>query len=281
MFKFKNIFLCLTMGKKLFLVVFGSLLFFLFSVTPNDVFGANCIPQSDTLPTGCTLESTQLTYCEGLYGELDSTPTCTYDSIPNWGVDIKNYYCHCNVQFLSYKCGSTYKGVYVADSASLRTDNSCMPHGYRLDSWYSNITKQQGTNLSACRAWCGMTTPTPTQAKVIVSGYVKNAKTGLPIAGARILVQKTDDKYGFCVGQHWGCSPDYVITNSAGKWTSSCIDNPMKSIFVKEVNNTAGYIDSSRYPDPAGATVWDKNTVCYQNVAGKTSIGPIVFYDQK
>jgi len=366
MFKFKNIFLYLTISKKFFFTTIWSLFFFFYLATPEKVFSIiSCIPSSDIIPSGCTMDLSQPTYCEGLYGELDSTPNCVYGffSTP-LGVDIKNYYCHCNITYFHYMCAGVGKVVYAVNGASLRTDNSCMQPGYVLPSWYSNITRQEGTDLNACRTACETGTPavwcdascgicgvrlnngtcvndfgnaiyhlgccrmectscnscgyvnhsgsdlcsiagqctvdcptntptpirptptatkilTPTPVKIIVYGYVKNTKTGLPVAGARILVQKTDDKYGFCSGQHWGCSPDYIITDSIGKWITSCINGPMKSIFVKEVNNATGYIDSTRYPDPAGATVWDKNTVCYQNIAGKTSVGPVIFYDQK
>ena len=268
MYKFKNIFLC-------------SLIIFLFSAVLSPI-NASCIPQSFFPDTGCSLVRSGGYNCQGVYLETlpNPGPTCAPDQTYK-----KLSACNCTASWQSYVAcprAPAARDYYFNIGSFIPPANGPYCANWSIYDAYSQVTKQTATSETDCANWCKpLIVPTPTPVKVVVNGYVRNVLTGLPVAGARILVQKTDDKYGFCVGQHWGCSPDYVITDSAGRWTSSCIDTPMKSIFVKEVNNAMGFIDSSRYPDPAGASVWDKNTVCFQNAAGKTNIGPIVFYDLK
>lgn len=114
-----------------------------------------------------------------------------------------------------------------------------------------------------------------------VFGYIRNIYNQ-PLTSARVLVHKTDSKYGPCSGQHWGCNPEYVTTDSNGYWSTICtINSGVKSILVKEVSNSTLYVDSSRNPDPAGGSIWDVNTVCRGNLSGLTGFGPVVFYDSK
>lgn len=145
------------------------------------------------------------------------------------------------------------------------TDQSLFSGCYRQD-------------YSSCPA---VITPAPLPpVQIFVSGYVKDVN-GRGVAGARVQVHKTDSKYGPCVGQHWGCSPEVVTTDSAGKWTSACIDGPALSIFIKKVQNPAGFIDANRFPDASGGSAWDKNTVCFGNSINKTNFGPVSFYVNK
>lgn len=140
---------------------------------------------------------------------------------------------------------------------------------------FARLSSCYWLNFSSCQ-------PSPTPAlippvSIKVSGYVKDTG-GRPIVGARVLVHKTDSKYGPCNGTHWGCNPGTAITNSLGQWISTCSDGPMLSILVKETQNAAGYVDG-KYPEPAGGAIWDKNTVCLENTVGKYSFSPVTFYD--
>lgn len=124
-------------------------------------------------------------------------------------------------------------------------------------------------------------TPTSTVIQKRVSGRVLDVRTGMGSSGARVLIHKVDNKYGFCVGTHYGCNPEYAVTDKNGNWSSTCSGDPMRSVYIKEVQNSIGYIDSNRWPEGAGSSVWDKNTVCFERLPSINNLGPINFYDSK
>ena len=127
----------------------------------------------------------------------------------------------------------------------------------------------------------GSILPPPNPIKV--EGYVKDAVSGKGLAGAKVMIHKTNNALGVCSGQHFGCNPEYAVTDWSGKWTSTCSGSPMNSIFIKETTNSIGYVDSSKSPDfdKYDATAWNINTVCYKYLGVKTSLDSINFYDKK
>ncbi|MFA5828209.1 MAG: hypothetical protein WC841_02525 [Candidatus Shapirobacteria bacterium] len=194
------------------------------------------------------------------------------------GVAIKN-----SIANMSSKLGLSASEIYVLSTKSVTFSDSCcgcntskvcaqvQTGGYIIALEGAGMKYTYNTDNSGlvrCLARQELVRKT-------VSGYVKNYKTGKMLASAKVLVHRVD--MGSCSGRHWTCGT--VTTDSTGKWTAVCSGYPMRSIYVKETNPVGYPLDFN--PQVTGGSVWDKNTVCYKSILGKSVFAGLTFFDSK